>query len=124
MIYISSPYTHPDMTVRQARHDLACAYTACLMQRGKEAISPIAHSHALALVHELPHDINYWHKWNHLLLRQCCEIHYLQMPGWESSVGMAFERGVAMCRGLEFKDISWDKLKDKYSEARRLAEMC
>ena len=59
MIYLASPYSHPDATVREARFQAACRATASLIRAGHEVFSPIAHSHPLAAF-GLPTDWSFW----------------------------------------------------------------
>jgi hypothetical protein len=59
MIYLCSPYTHPDPAVREARYEAACRTAAHLMRSGKIVFSPIAHSHGIAQ-YGLPKDWSFW----------------------------------------------------------------
>ena len=66
MIYLASPYSHPDADVRQARHDLAVEAAIAIMQDIGEAVfSPIAHSH-------------YMHEWSNGTIG----------GNWEQTVGL------------------------------------
>jgi nucleoside 2-deoxyribosyltransferase len=47
VIYLASPYSHPDPAVRQCRFELACMAAARRMERGLIVYSPIAHSHPI-----------------------------------------------------------------------------
>jgi hypothetical protein len=47
MIYVISPYSHPDLAVRQRRFDAACRAAAALARDGHLVISPIVHGHPL-----------------------------------------------------------------------------
>jgi hypothetical protein len=53
MIYLASPYSHPDPAVREARFREACRAAAKLMRLGQPAFSPIVHGHPIA-VYGLP----------------------------------------------------------------------
>jgi hypothetical protein len=48
LVYLASPYTHADKAVMEDRFRAACRYAACLMRRGINVFSPIAHSHPIA----------------------------------------------------------------------------
>ncbi len=48
MIYLASPYSHPDAVVREYRFRAACQAAASVMRSGQHVFSPIAHSHAIA----------------------------------------------------------------------------
>ena len=45
MIYLASPYSHPDPSVREQRFQNACRIAAELMRSGRIVYSPVAHSH-------------------------------------------------------------------------------
>jgi Domain of unknown function (DUF1937). len=47
MIYLASPYSHPDPLVREARFDAACRAMADLVHAGQIVFSPIVHGHPL-----------------------------------------------------------------------------
>jgi hypothetical protein len=44
MIYLASPYSHPDRAVREERFRGACRATAALLRSGHAVFSPIAHA--------------------------------------------------------------------------------
>ena len=46
MIYLASPYSHPDPLVRQARFDAACHAAAGPIQAGHAVVAPIVHGQA------------------------------------------------------------------------------
>ena len=47
LIYLASPYSHPDFVVRQRRFDADCQATATMVRAGLIVFSPIAYSHPL-----------------------------------------------------------------------------
>jgi hypothetical protein len=96
-IYVASPYTHPDLTVRTDRFLRAMQYTAELNLEGRWAFSPIVHCHEMAIRYELPVDFAYWMRFNGALLQPARELHVLQLDGWEESRGVRFE--------IEFSEI-------------------
>ena len=55
MIYLCSPYAHPDPAVREQRFDAACVTTAKLLLGGDLVYSPVVHGHPLVR-HGLPTD--------------------------------------------------------------------
>ena len=48
MIYLASPYSHPDAVVREQRFRDVCLAAARLIRAGQIVFSPIAHSHPIA----------------------------------------------------------------------------
>jgi hypothetical protein len=73
MIYLASPYSHPDAFVRERRFQAACEAAARLMQDGHHVFSPIAHSLTIA-VHGVPTDWTYWKTFDSHMLAACGEL--------------------------------------------------
>ena len=99
MIYVASPYSHPDAAVRTARYDAARRHAARLVREGRLAYSPIVHSHPLAEL-GLPGDWTYWAEHNRHMLAACRELVVLALPGWQESQGVAAEVTMAGELGL------------------------
>ena len=97
VVYLASPYSHPDPRVRQARFQAACRAAAALLSAGEIVFSPIAHSHPIA-AHGLPTDWEFWECADGELLRRCDELLVLMLPGWQESRGVQAE--IAMAREL------------------------
>lgn len=90
LIYLASPYSHPDPAVRELRYEHACAATAGLMRRGLHVYSPIVHSHPL-VKYELPTDWEYWQAHDIAMLHRCQELYVLTLDGWMESKGVRAE---------------------------------
>ena len=93
--YLASPYSHPDPAVREVRFQAVCRAAAVLMGAGLHVFSPIAHTHPIALVGELPGDWEYWAKYDEAVLQTCRSIVVLQLDGWNASRGVQGERDIA-----------------------------
>lgn len=91
LIYLATPYSHPDQAVMEARFDAACRVTGELMQQGRKAFSPIAHTHPIAVRCDLPRGWDFWHAYDLAMLQACTELIVVKMPGWEQSKGIAGE---------------------------------
>ncbi len=104
-IYLASPYSHSDPSVREERFKAVCKAAAILMQRGYLILAPICHSHPIAK-HGLPTDWIFWEKYDRAILRRCEEMWVLMLPGWESSRGVQAEIKIAKELGMpvEFID--------------------
>jgi nucleoside 2-deoxyribosyltransferase len=94
MIYLASPYSHPDSAVREQRYRAACRAAAALLLAGEPVISPIAHSHPL-VEHGLPADWTFWQHYDRDLLARCDAVVVLTLDGWETSVGVREEIRIA-----------------------------
>jgi len=91
MIYLASPYSHPDSNIRQQRYMAAERATAKLLQKGEMIYSPIVHCHWLAHRYEMPTDYNFWANYNHHMLALAESIYVLILDGWRESKGVAGE---------------------------------
>jgi hypothetical protein len=94
VIYLASPYTHPDPAVRQARFEAACRAAAALIGAGKTVFSPIVHSHTLCQF-GLPPDWRFWQRHDRRHLDACEEVVVLMLDGWRESVGVQAEVAIA-----------------------------
>jgi hypothetical protein len=90
MIYLASPYSHPDPQVREQRFHAASAAAAVLMRAGHQVFSPIAHGHPLTQ-HGLPGDWRFWEPHARWCLERCDEVVVLMLDGWEASQGVQAE---------------------------------
>lgn len=91
MIYLASPYSHPDPTIRELRYLSAIKATAFLLRQKKWVYSPIVHNHPMALLEELPKEFGFWKDFD-LHMIDCAEkLVVLRIEGWEQSVGVAAE---------------------------------
>ena len=105
MIYLASPYSHPDAAVRQQRFEAACRAAAELIRQGYVVFSPIAHSHGIAQ-HGLPLDWGYWERHDRRLLAACDELWVLSLDGWHESRGVQAEIAIARAAGKPVRFVS------------------
>ncbi len=99
MIYLCSPYSDPDATVRQQRFEAACRAAAALLRAGIPVFSPIAHSVPIAR-YGLPTTWQFW-RWVDLeYLRHCDALVVLRLPGWEQSIGVQAELALARAQRI------------------------
>lgn len=94
MIYLASPYSHPDQAVREQRFRAACRAAVALLRAGQLVFSPITHSHPLAQ-HGLPGNWQFWERYDREFLERCDEVVVLMLPGWKESVGVQAEIRIA-----------------------------
>lgn len=93
MIYLISPYSHPDPSIREYRMRQAAQTTYILMSHGEIVFSPIVHGHALvANVSECTETS--WGFWGFQclgMLDKADAVYVLDLDGWEESVGVDAE---------------------------------
>ena len=117
ILYLASPYSHPEKEVEQRRFDLVTRAAGWLMQHGFVVFSPISHSHPVAQKTELPRAFWFWRAQDLPFMRVCDELYVLCLPDWDKSIGVAEEIAHAKalgipitymtscesCRGYQFK---------------------
>ena len=94
MIYLASPYSHPDAPMREARFRDVCRAAARLMREGHVVFSPIAHGHPIA-AYGLPTDWRFWEPFDREQLERCDELVVLTLAGWRESKGVQAEIQIA-----------------------------
>jgi hypothetical protein len=94
MIYLASPYSHPDPAVRQQRFDVACRATAALVRAGQVVFAPVVHNHPL-VAHGLPTGWDFWERIDRHFLARCDEVVVLKIDGWRESAGVQAEIRIA-----------------------------
>ena len=90
MIYLASPYSHPDPAIREARYLAACRATAELMRGGQAVFSPNVDSHPVTAF-GLPTNWAFWERCDRQYLQRCDELVVLTLDGWRTSVGVQAE---------------------------------
>jgi hypothetical protein len=91
MIYLASPYSHPDPAVEWQRYDAACRATAHFINRGFPVFSPIAHSHVLHVTYGCGGDWQTWRQLDEDLIKASSAVWVLMVDGWRESRGIAAE---------------------------------
>ena len=112
MIYLASPYSHPEAEVRQRRFDAACRAAAALIRQGRTVFSPIAHSHAICR-YGVPLDWRFWQRHDRRYLQVCDEVAVLMLEGWRESLGVQAEIAIAREYG---KPITFLRANDQTGE--------
>jgi hypothetical protein len=91
MIYLASPYSHPDLMKRIERFEEALNATMKLMNDGYVVFSPVVHSHPLSMKFSIPGGWDYWKLYDEHFLRLCSQVYVLKISGWVESVGVQAE---------------------------------
>jgi nucleoside 2-deoxyribosyltransferase len=94
MIYLASPYSDPDIKVRERRFDAVCQAAAYLIRSGKSVYSPIAHTHPICR-YGLPGDWRFWQPHDRQYIEMCDEMAVFMLEGWEESEGIQAEIAIA-----------------------------
>ena len=96
MIYLASPYSHPEEAIRYGRFHRVCEVCAKLMMRGLHIYSPIAHTHPVAVCGEavrakMPTDFKVWREYDTWFISRVDAVYVLMLDGWKESVGVTAE---------------------------------
>ena len=93
MIYLASPYSHPDPVVRRGRAALAAKAASVLTEHTSHAMvySPIVHGHAMNEHRALPLGWEFWRPRCRAAVELSTEVALLFLDRWWDSVGMATE---------------------------------
>lgn len=90
LIYIASPYSHPDPAIREGRAEQATIYAARLAKQGKFFFAPITTSHPLTK-YGAPETWDFWQRFDRVFMERCDILHVLMLDGWRESVGVQAE---------------------------------
>jgi hypothetical protein len=104
LVYLASPYSHPDDTVRHENYLIVTKIAADLVSRGHVVISPITYGHVLLDHAKMPSDWEFWNNFCITLLEKCDKILVCNtMFGWDKSRGVAEEIKYAEENGIEIE---------------------
>jgi hypothetical protein len=112
MIYLASPYSHPDPAIVELRFRQAARFTADRIRAGYAIYSPIVHCHQLAQTYDLPTDFAFWQTYNEALLRQSLALWVLMLDGWQTSRGVTGERDFALRHNIRIEYIDGPTYQD------------
>lgn len=96
MIYLASPYSHPRRGTMLKRFRDVCKLAARLMQQGHHIFSPIAHTHPIAAMGNLPKSWQFWKAYDTTMIAACHFLWVATFPGWRESVGVQAEINLAI----------------------------
>lgn len=107
-IYIATPYSHPDQSIRQARYEAVTDYAAMLFNLGCNPFSPITHSHPMAERNKLKGDWEAWKEVDRQHIEWADEVYVFCQDGWENSKGVRAEIEIARTLGKPINFVSPD----------------
>lgn len=95
-IYLASPYSHDDSSIKELRYQQAIKAAGYLIDRSIHVFSPIVHSHPITVNRNLPGDWNYWREYDEFMIRSFDMLYVLCEDGWKESAGVDAEMGMAI----------------------------
>jgi hypothetical protein len=105
IIYIGSPYSHPDKDIRIKRFELVSKFAAELVSQGHIAISPITYGHVLLDYKNMPTDFEFWNNFCIGLLKKSDYLYVLKIDGCNESIGLKEEIKFAKENNIKIKYI-------------------
>jgi len=100
LVYLATPYSHPDAEVRQARFVKVSVAAAYFVRKGEFIFSPITHFHPMAKYAELPGEWEFWKTIDETYLQHCKALYVLGADGWQESKGVTAEIEIARNLGI------------------------
>ena len=105
MIYIASPYSHPDKSIEEHRFQMVKQYVIDCFAREETPFSPIVYCHHIATEEGLPTHAAFWQRFNNNMMRRCESVRVLQLHGWNESKGVAYEMKMAIELGIPLETV-------------------
>lgn len=91
MIYLASPFSHPQLEVQHGRYEQVLEATAFLIRNHYVVYSPIVHNYHIASKFNLPGDFDFWKAYDLEMINRSDQVYVLTLDGWISSVGVQSE---------------------------------
>jgi nucleoside 2-deoxyribosyltransferase len=109
LVYLASPFSHPDSEIREKRFKDVYEATIRLLKKNIYAFSPILYNFQMHLDYDLPTDWGFWMPYDLAFLERCSEMIVVMLDGWDISVGVAAEVKYAQEHGIP---VNYVKLED------------
>lgn len=111
LIYIASPYSHPDDNVREENFRKVSQIAADLTAEGFIVLSPITYGHTLLSFKEMPSDWPFWASFCFSLLVKADTLLVCDnLEGWDKSRGVDEEISFARDHDIKIEFFSkWKK---------------
>lgn len=92
MIYLATPYSDSNPTVREERYHQAVEFAALMANQNVPCYVPIAFWHPISEQYGIPGDAEFWRIQDHDCLALASELWIITMEGWHRSKGITMER--------------------------------
>jgi hypothetical protein len=116
--YLACPYSHTEQSVMVQRFDQVNEFAAKLMRAGLMVFSPISHTHPI-VQYGLPEGWDFWEQYDRCIIGHCKGLIVCQFDGWDASVGVQAEIGIAGDLG---RDVYYVRPQDE-ADADRFLEI-
>ncbi len=101
LTYLACPYSHPEADVRHGRFvNVTRAASWLMSHKDRNVFSPITHCHPMHQIAGLRGDWPFWKRIDTQYLKMSRRLVVLIIPGWDKSVGVLAEIGIARRLGI------------------------
>lgn len=114
MIYLATPYSHTEPTIREARYKQALWLTNYFLAAGQKVFSPIVYGHHITK--EFSPDMYealHWVDWNNHVIDCCDKLWYHNLDGLLPSKGMQVEITYALSHRMPVLE-RFEKVPSEY----------
>ena len=91
LIYLASPYSHPDYEVMVENYKTVSRIAADMVSEGHVVMAPITYGHHLIDFKPMPADWGFWYNFCVTFLSKCDKLIVCKMEGWDRSKGVLEE---------------------------------
>ena len=99
LVYLASPYSSDDPGVTEYRMQQLCMIDAEMIAEGIFTVTPLS-KHFILGHGDLPGDWDFWRDYCCVLLPRCDAVYVIDLPGWDSSLGVKGEIELAQTLGI------------------------
>lgn len=107
MIYLASPYSDPDPTVRLRRAFQAQDFVLQNLRKSIYLYSPIMYYHGISVLFKLPSEFEFWRGTNEDALANSDALWVLKLEGWERSRGIQHELAFAAANDIPIEHVEF-----------------
>lgn len=100
LIYMASPFRHPQIVVREQRYKEACEAAAILLLLGRKVFAPIPYTYQFIDFGCPEDDWEFYKPLDFALVRRSTSLCVLQLDGWDVSNGVKEEMFAATAVGI------------------------
>lgn len=91
LVYLASPYSHPNPDVQEYRYKRTMEFVAANLKTKFLIYSPIVYCHPITVAHSLPGNAPAWRDHNRFMLEKCDQLWILCLKDWTDSQGIKQE---------------------------------
>lgn len=107
LVYVASPYSHHEESIRNQRYDEVTKVVAKLCDLDVFTIPPITFNVPLApYIASKDTTWEYWKEYDKRLIDACDELWIVMIPGWQDSIGVRAESKYAMSKNMTIRLLS------------------